>query len=525
MKLATGQWQQHAIIGGAGVLFAVLALIPLLWPLIELVGRETGEILGSLEVFASSRPWVLLARSLALSGAVVCGALVLGTPMGLLLARTDIAGRRALLFVHAFPMFLPPFLLALGWFYLLGRQGFLGSEASASLLFHPFGYVAILSLTFAPVVTALVALGLWNLDPSLEEAARVVARPARVATGILLPMGWPSIALAGILVFALSFSELGVPMFLRLEVYPAAVFSRLGGIDYDPGEAFLLALPLVLVALTMVALERWLFSRRPLDVLGLRNRSRQPLPLGAWGGTLSVACWGLTLLSLLPIAALAMRAGAGGGFAEIGRWVGRSLFNSLMGAGLAATGIVGIGAVLGHGYARRLSGTRVFDLVGIVAFVTPAVLLGIGLIALWNRPGTQFIYGGIAIIVFGYVARYGIIGIRTMAVAVAQSPLSLEQTAAVFGAGFARRFVSIVLPLHRNVLGAAWLLAVVFCLRDLETAVLYYPPGWEPLTVRIFTLEANGPEAVVAGLATLHVATTACVLAAGALLLMRRERT
>lgn len=525
MKLATGRWQQHAIFGGAGAVFVVLALVPLLWPLIELVGREPGEILGSLEVFASSRPWVLLARSLALSGAVVCGALVLGTPMGLLLARTDIAGRRALLFAHAFPMFLPPFLLALGWFYLLGRQGFLGGEASAGLLFHPFGYVAILSLTFAPVVTALVALGLWNLDPSLEEAARVVARPARVVTGILLPAAWPSIALAGILVFALSFSELGVPMFLRLEVYPAAVFSRLGGIDYDPGEAFLLALPLVPVVLTMVALERRLFSRRPLDILGLRNRSRQPLPLGAWHGVLSVVCWGLAALSLLPIVALAIKAGEGGGFAEIGRWVGMSLFNSLLGAGLAATGIVGIGAVLGHGHARRLAGARALDLVGIVAFVTPAVLLGIGLIALWNRPGTQFIYGGIGIIVFGYVARYGIIGIRTLAVAVAQSPRSLEQTAAVFGAGFARRFVSIVLPLHRNVLGAAWLLAVVFCLRDLETAVLYYPPGWEPLTVRIFTLEANGPEAVVAGLATLHVATTACVLAAGALLLMRRERT
>ena len=111
-----------------------------------------------------------------------------------------------------------------------------------------------------------------------------------------------------------------------------------------------------------------------------------------------------------------------------------------------------------------------------------------------------------------------------MAVAVAQSPLSLEQAASAFGAGFARRLVSIVLPLQRRTLLAAWLLAVVFCLRDLETAVLYYPPGREPLTVRIFTLEANGPEAVVAGLAILHVVTTAVVLGAGALVLGWRER-
>ena len=164
------------------------------------------------------------------------------------------------------------------------------------------------------------------------------------------------------------------------------------------------------------------------------------------------------------------------------------------------------------------------DLVGILAFMVPAVLLGAGLIALWNRPGTQFIYGGVGIIIIGYIARYGIIGIRTMAVAVAQAPLSLEQAASTFGAGYARRLVSIVLPLHRRGLGAAWLLALVFCMRDLETAVLYYPPGWEPLTVRIFTLEANGPEAVIAGLSILHVAITACVLAAGTWLLTRWGR-
>lgn len=523
MNATAGRWQQHAILGGAGALLAVVALVPLLWPLIELVGRESGAIRQGLEVFLSASPWVLLARSIALSGVVVMAAVLLGTPMGLLLARTDVVGRRLLLFAHCFSMFLPPFLLALGWFYLLGRNGFAGGEASAAALFHPIGHVGVLSLAFTPVVTALVALGLWNLDPSLEESGRVVARPLHVAIGILLPAVWPSIALAAILVFALAFSELGVPMFLRVDVYPAAVFSRLGGIDYDPGEAFLLALPLVFVAVAMVALERRLFRKRPLDVLGLRHRNRTPLALGAWRGVLSSSCWLLVLLSLLPLISLALKAATEGGFARIGGWVGGSLFNSLLGSGLAATAIVGLGAILGHGYARGLPGSRFFDLVGVFAFVVPAVLLGVGLIALWNRPQTRFIYGGVAIIVLGYVARYGMIGIRTMAVAVAQSPLSLEQAASAFGAGFARRLVSVVLPLQRRTLAAAWLLALVFCMRDLETAVLYYPPGREPLTVRIFTLEANGPEAVVAGLAMLHVATTAVVLAAGALLMSRRE--
>lgn len=203
-------------------------------------------------------------------------------------------------------------------------------------------------------------------------------------------------------------------MFLRLDVYPAAVFSRLGGIDYDPGEAFLLSLPLLPLALAILAAERWLFGKRPLDALGLRHRSREPLPLGTWRGPFSLVCWAATGLALLPIAALAWKAASGGGFVELPRWIGGSLANSLLGAAFAATAIVALGAVLGHASARRLAGARAFDLVGVLTFVTPAVLLGVGLIALWNRPATQFVYGGMAIIVLGYVARYGIIGIRTI---------------------------------------------------------------------------------------------------------------
>jgi iron(III) transport system permease protein len=103
-------------------------------------------------------------------------------------------------------------------------------------------------------------------------------------------------------------------------------------------------------------------------------------------------------------------------------------------------------------------------------------------------------------------------------------PVDLEQAAATSGAGFGRRLLRIVLPLNARAVGFAWLLALLFCLRDLETAVLFYPPGGEPLPVRILTLEANGPEPVVAGLALLHVGMTALVLAAGAALLARFAR-
>ena len=78
---------------------------------------------------------------------------------------------------------------------------------------------------------------------------------------------------------------------------------------------------------------------------------------------------------------------------------------------------------------------RYWTALTVLAFVAPAVLLGIGLIALWNRPATAFVYGGVGMIVVGYIGRYAVVGLRTLTVIIAQSSPHLEESAATAGAG------------------------------------------------------------------------------------------
>jgi iron(III) transport system permease protein len=516
--------EQRLFLAAAALVLLLVSLAPLAQLLAELASAGPAH----LGLLVSSRVWTLLLRSLLLSAAVTALALAIGLPLGVLFGRMDLPFRRTLWLLHAFPMFLPPFLLALGWFYLLGRQGVIGNEFTARFLFSEAGFVTVLAVTFAPLVTSLTALGVMGVDPSLEEAALAVARPWRVAARILLPAAAPALALSGLLVFALALSELGVAMFLRVDVFPAAVFARLGGVDFAPGEAFALALPLIPVALALLFLERRFVGRRSYAVLGLRGSARPLLPLGSFGGWASSAAIGaaigVALVSAAPIAALVLRSGGqGGGIGEVLEWARQAPLHGLLAAAAAATGIAFVGFVVGHASARGLRGGSALDALATLAFLTPAAVLGVGLIALWNRPETQFVYGTLAILVLGYLARYFVVGIRVAACAVTQSPVHLEEAAASVGAHFGRRFFRILLPLHARGVAFAWLLAMVFCLRDLETAVLFYPPGWEPLTVRIFTLEANGPQPLVAGLALLHTAITAAVVALGALLLRPRR--
>lgn len=502
---------------------ALLALVAAGWPLAALAlelfaaGREALALLGQ------STLWLLFLRSLVRAAAVTAGALALGVPLGLILARSDAPARRICWLLHAFPLFQPPFLVALGWFYLLERGGPWGGPATAALLMSEAGVIGVLVLTFAPVVTTLTGIALLSVDPALEEAARVSAPPWRVATGVLLPAVRPAAALGGLVVFALTVSELGVPMFLRSRAYTEAVFARLGGIDYAPGEAVVLSLPLLLLGLVLVRLERRWFGRRRLRLLGLRA-GREPLAFGSWRLPAALAAAMAASVALAPIAALGWKAAAGGGFGEIPAWLARSHWNSLATAGAAAAVATVLGVVMGHALirARRVAGA--VDALLFAAFLSPAAVLGLGIMAAWNRPATAWVYGTLAILVVAGVARYGILALRAAAVAFGQTSSAVEDAARTAGAGYLRRLSRIVLPIHRRGLSAAFLLTFVFCLRDLETAVLFYPPGGEPLTVRVFTLEANGPAGVVAALALVQVLIAAAVLTAGGLLFLGMKK-
>src|SRR5207253_2512884 len=329
VRAALRRRQEPIAFAAAGSIVLMATLLPL--------GVLAGELLlagwqRGVASLGDPAAWALLAASLRIARAVTALALLAGVPLAVLFARPGLPARRSAFVLHAFPLFLPPFLLALGWFFLLGRQGLVGSETSARLFSGVPAVVAVLALAFTPVVTSLVALALDGVDRSLEEAARVVAAPWRVTVGILLPLVAPAVALGALGVFA---------------------------------------------------------------------------------------------LAVAPIAALAARAGREG-WDAVPVWVGGSVGNSLLAAGAGATIIAAVGVVLGRAIARGRPWGAALDAVAVLGFVTPATVLGVGLIAVWNRPATRAVYGTLAIVVLGYVARYAAIGARTIAVAIAQGSPHLE---------------------------------------------------------------------------------------------------
>ncbi len=499
------------------LMWVLIALLPML-AMLQRSLMSDGHITLSAytHLFASAREWTLLGNTLLLAGATAILAGLLGLPLSVLLTRTDLPGRHALFALFVLPILLPPSVLAYGWFTLLGREGLLGGllgSSGGTFLFGPAGCLLVLVTSFLPVVLLFTAASFLAANPRLEEAARLSATPSRVLLGITIPQVLPALVMAVLLLFCLALGETGAPSFLRVNVYAVESLAQFAAF-YDVSSATAAACPLLLVVL----LAFW-----GLHLLGVRasavlqppptGRAPEPFRLGRSGvrlavlaGALWVALAGLPLAALLLLSAdrsayVAALAGAGASF-------GRSFSFAALGASLIV--LFGLLIAYGRTIGALRQGAEMFTL---FLFALPGPVLGIGLISLWNRPATNVIYGTPVILLLGFLAQYVVLGVWVSKAALASIPRSMEEAAAVAGAGWMRRLTRISTPLAWKGIAAAWFLAFLFCFRDTGIAMVVYPPGRDTLTVRLFTMMANGRPEVIAALCMLILVSVAAPFA------------
>ncbi len=524
------------------VILAAAALMLIITGVVPILGLLVGNVFSSgrpgylyLERFlTSTQPWVLLARSFDVAGLTTLIAVLLGIPLGILLGRSDLPLRRCFSFLFTIPLVIPPYILAVLWFYLLGRQGLAGrafgsrvAEHTAGWLFGLPGCVLVLSSVMLPVVMLLVIVLLKTVNPRLEEAGRAVAGWPRVMWGITLPLILPGILLAAILVFLLSFGEFGVPMFLRFDVFPVEAFTRFTAF-LDQGAAAAATYPLVLVTLALLIIEHVHLSNLTYALRPLTGTHSPPdIELGkarAWMFfVVALLCF---LLVLLPISILLWEALSGGAMQEAIARAKDSLMRSLAYAALGATLLTTTGFLLGYLiYNRALRIWKSLDSLSVFLFALPSTVIGVGMVTVWNHPATGFVYGTPVILLLGYFAQYSAVASRISVSTLAQMPSGMEEAAQVAGASWLRRMTRIVIPLSWKGIVGAWLISFIFCLRDTGISMMVYPPGRDTLPVRIFTLMANGSTGLISGLCLLMCLATLVPLLFGGvfLYLQRRE--
>ncbi len=466
-------------------------------------------------LLVESRQRDLLRTSVLLGAGAAMLATLLGAPLGLLLARAGIRGKRWWRLALVIPLVVPPYVLALAWTWL---------DITPGLTYSLTGAIIVLGVSFYPLAMLATEASARRVDAGLEEAALLVASPRRVFAKITLPLIAPAVAAAALVIFALAISEFGVPGLLRVNVFTTEVFTAFAAL-YDFGAATALSVPLLLATFITALAARFIIGEQTLTT---RRGSRLGLSLALDKWQAPVIALLLVIIALCVVLPIGVIAREAGGLRLIVSSLNDSrdaIINSFALAGAGATLVVMLAALVGYGRARmRARWSGFVDLVFITLFAVPGTVIGIGLIGLWNHADWRGeIYASRLIIVIAYLARFASVAALLLAASVRQIPVSFEEAALVAGANWPRTFCRIVLPQMFTGLCAAWVVVFIIAIGEIGATALVAPPGESTLPVRVYTLIANTPASNLATLALAQVIIVFLPLALFASFVRRSE--
>lgn len=488
------------VLTAAVVLFVIVCVLPvasMVWGAVtQGVVQSNAETL-----LLDARQRGLLTNSALLASGTAILATLIGAPLGVALSRVPLPYKAVLRVALATPVTLPPYIVALAWIYLGGAW-----------IYSLPGAVIVLGLVFYPLAMLATEAAMRQVDGRLEEAALLIAPPGRVLRRITAPLVAPAVLAAALVIFVLALSEFGVPGLLRVRVYPTEVFTAFAAL-YDVGRATLLTLPLLLLSTAIAAMAGVISGDR--FVVARRVTGAAPLLLPAFRRPVMASVLLLILVALvLPVAVLAREASGTRLFSTVidSR---EAIVNSLVLSTVGATAVIGLAIWIGYARARaRPSVGRGVDVLLVVLFAVPGTVVGVGLIAFWNRPGPLgAIYGTDAMTLLAYLARLVPVAVLAIAAAIRSVPVSHEEAGAVSGAGWLRTLWYLVFPQTTTALAAAWVVAFILAFGELGAAILVAPPGEATLPIRIYTMIANAPSSQVAALALLQASIVGAPLA------------
>jgi len=449
------------------ICFAVIGILPILFMLVKSMNVDGRfSIFFYKKLMSSGREWTLIGNSFTLSFLTALFTTIIGLPLGILFAKTDLPFKKLFTVLFTVPLLVPPYITAVSWFNLLGREGLLSRILSPEMmglisnrLFGLPGCVMILFSTFLPIVILLTITYLKTVNPRLEEAGRLVSGWTGVLKGITIPMIMPGILLASILVFLLSLGEFGVPTFLRYDVFPVESFTQFSAF-YNFGAATAATVPLIIITFIVLTIERIFLRDKTYQLRSAADGLKSSkINLGIYRK------WFLAIVTLLcicivilPFMVLLFHSFSINVYKEAFDKAGDSLFRSIAYAAIGASMLTIIGFFLGYLiHSKIFRFWHAIDSLTIFLFALSGTVIGIGLINLWNRPATNFIYATPVIIILGYLAQYTALTSRITVSTLAQIPPSMEEAAQVSGAKWMRRITLITAPMAKRGLIAGWL--------------------------------------------------------------------
>ncbi len=511
-------------VGYVGV-FAIVALLALI-PVAALV-------LGSFRDSAPGMPdgsWTLsnwaglaspgvidtLTTTLIVAGLTTAFAMVFGTAMALVIHRTDFRWPGAMTGLLALSFYFPSFILAMAWIVIGSPGGLinnllqdaLGIEWFSVDIYSVSGIVFVMVLHQIPFVYLTMRGPIMGMDPSYEEASRSAgASPLAMLRRVTLPMLSYALASSALLCLVMALEQFGIPVLIGVPGRVTVLATQIYLLCRFPPTAYGLAaaVGLTLAFLTGLAImlqRRLAKGGRSVVTTGKAGRIT-PIPLGAWRWPVNLlfgfyAIIALVLPSLILLYTSLIKFFTANPFDAAFTWrnytyvwhsedTQRAIVNTLIVSGGGALVGVLLGAACSYFTVRlKPTGWRVLDLMVMLPFGIPGIVLGLGL--LWAYAYLPLpLYGTLTLIVLAYVTRFLPYATETAGARFVQLDRSLEEAAWTAGASKQMGVWRIVMPLSLPSLQSGYFLLFMAFFREISATILIFTAATSVLSVSIWS--------------------------------------
>jgi iron(III) transport system permease protein len=470
----------------------LITAIPLLY---ILVNARQGGVDTWIHVLSQRVPR-LLWNTVRLAAVVTFASVFTGTALALLIARTDLPGRRWWRLLLALPLVIPPYVGALTFIITVGPRGWL-TRALGFPLFPLYGSLfgtgLVLTLFCYPYAYLIVLSALRRMGGNLEEAARSCGLSRRqVLLKAILPVLRPATGAAALLIALYVISDFGAVAMLRYDTFVSSIYYQITG-RFDRSAASVLATLLILITLTLLYLEMRTRHRFRFSSDRTIQRQSQQIPLGKWKIPALISVLLLFISSVvLPFAVMGygsiegIRQGA-----LDSRFVGFML-NSLFVAGVTALACTGTALPLVYLRSRHAAiGSNLLNQAVMLNYALPGVIIALGLISFFSRYFT-FLYATPWLVVTACFIRFLPHSLQAATAAMHQMPPRLDEAGRSLGLSSLHVLRSVLLPGMMPSLLAGGSLVFVSTLKELPATLLLRPPGFDTLAVRIWSEAHEG---------------------------------
>ncbi|MFA5595374.1 MAG: iron ABC transporter permease [Trueperaceae bacterium] len=508
-------------------LTALFLLVFVVWPLARVALEPS--LADWRQVFTTPR-WQRAAGNTALMLVLsTTSSLLLGTLYAFAVTRARVPGARLFSAVPLFLLLTPPFVSGLAFILLLGRRGLftyhlLGLETS---IYGWHGLWLAQTLSFFPVAYLVLRGAFMAADTSLEQAARGLgAGRWQVLSSVTLPLVTPALLAAALFISIGVLGDFGNPMLVggRFQVLATAVYTQLTGWA-SFGTSAALGLILLVPAVLLFAAQQWVQSATQgrYATVGGRSSSLPPPAVAPWlRWSLFALCVLVTLFVVANLGVILMGALTslwGVDFSltlEHARYVLShvgGLGNSLRFAALASVLCTVLAGVVAFLVKRGgVPGRTSLDLATLLPAAIPGTLMGVAFVLAFSQGPLRLTGTGI-IIVIGMAVSYLPVGYRVCAAAIDQLRTSLDESAANLGASKLTALATVVAPLTRQALLAAFVFCFVQSVGTLSTVIFLVSFDTPLASVTILNLADQGSWGRAAALAAALIIVTMLALA------------